>query len=246
MLSNKRYRVFWLLFDDGTMSYYNALKYTAMLNGDVLVPMGIQKHDDIDEYVCIDLSLSNRKLIDKLNCLPAPDVILASPPCEAFGNANTMSIITGDLQFKDYEWFEETNITKAKMQRRNFYGMWNTLLLGMSTLLTTVKVIKMFNPKIWCIENPQTSKMWGVISKLKLLGGIKNNVWYSDFSITHSRKPTTLFSNIVYKFNPLFERKKETRGMGLRNTRLGHNERSDIPEELILQIYDNIVEVLGK
>lgn len=59
--------VIWALYDDGYMSYYNALKNDPQLE---VHSVGIQEHPDLLNYHLIDLRLTNSNLINDLLLLP--------------------------------------------------------------------------------------------------------------------------------------------------------------------------------
>lgn len=64
----------------------------------------------------------------------------------------------------------------------------NELLIGLSTLDVIFRMVAIHNPKFYCIENPEKSRIWRYIGKPKQTILLS---WYGY----ESKKPTSLFGN---------------------------------------------------
>ena len=100
-------KIIFALFDDGKRSYFNALKDNSKYK---VISIGInRKHQENDNYKIIDLRISNQKLFEEIDKLPSPDIILASPPCESWSQAdnpcNMWSKISNNyIEIKNRDW----------------------------------------------------------------------------------------------------------------------------------------------
>ena len=229
----------WSLYDDGNMSYNKAI--SKFFPNIVNISIGKIAHFDINNYYQIDLSIFNDDLINELAKLPKPDIILASPPCESWSNAdvikNIKEITSFGIELTNYETFVEFNKT-SKMQR-NFFHKQKTRLLGEATSIATFKIIQHFKPKIWIIENPQTSKIWKYFYYYLNFRGFENKTNYAIWDNTFSLKPTIFMSNIN-----LYLTNKKPSAANKWRLNCDYLTRSMIPEMLIKSIIDKCVKFI--
>ncbi len=84
--------IIWALFDDAESSYKNGIKKYFDNEKVKVYSIGINdlKFPKSNKYFYhkIDLSINNLDLINQLDKLPKPDVILASSPCESWSGAD--------------------------------------------------------------------------------------------------------------------------------------------------------------
>lgn len=229
----------WSLYDDGNMSYNKAI--SKFFPNIVNISIGKIAHFDINNYYQIDLSIFNDDLINELAKLPKPDIILASPPCESWSNAdvikNIKEITSFGIELTNYETFVE--FMKTSKMQRNFFHKQKTRLLGEATSIATFKIIQHFKPKIWIIENPQTSKIWKYFYYYLNFRGFENKTNYAIWDNTFSLKPTIFMSNI----NLYLTNKKPSIANKWR-LNCDYLTRSMIPEMLIKSIIDKCVKFI--
>ena len=68
--------------------------------------------------------------------------------------------IQKELFVKNKNFYDAYNKKCNPVKRRYFIQKEKSRILGEATIGATIEIIKYFNPKIWIIENPQTSKTW--------------------------------------------------------------------------------------
>ena len=227
-------KIIWALYDDGNMSWYYSTYDKSKYR---VISIGIQEHNGLEDYHKIDLRLSNFDLIKQLSKLPKPDIIVASPPCESWSGADCKArIYNNDLTFKNESWYYDYNLNCSKNKKRNWISKVRNKIIGEDTLLGTIHIIKTFKPKAWVIENPKSSYLWKYINKYTNFVGINNDTCYNCYDKTFSKKPTRFFSNKkieLFSFNI-----KSNNRMNYCN----YNERSAIPNSLLLDILYKLVE----
>lgn len=247
-------KVIWALFDDGCGSWHQCTN-DSWTEKYLVISIGINDND-WENYHKIDLRLSNQKLIKELSKLPKPDIIVASPPCESWSNADV-----------NYRQYRQTIDNKIEMHTPPFYDMdlgkmkhyylnqQSKRLIGEDTALSICKIIEHFNPEFWIIENPQTSKIWEYLwtwapSSFKRDRWYKNLAYYNCYDKELSKKPTIFLSNlplILLHFKVITEKtiqNKRVKGSSLNFNTVGkgnnYNLRSYIPKNLIADIIYNI------
>lgn len=227
----------WALYDDGVGSWQHSGYDRNEFN---IISIGINDNN-WDNYKKIDLSLTNYNLIKELEKLPKPDVIVASPPCESWSIADNQqrlyrnSNINGEIKFFREKDILENNIKMHKNRKRDYFKQWRTTLIGFETCLSTNLIIKHFNPQIFIIENPQTSKLWEFIEIFGTINGIKNIAHYNSYNNDYTKKPTCFYSNL--SLNLKHENLKSCKKWECVS---GYNIRSSIPKELILNLLEKI------
>ncbi|KFB07885.1 hypothetical protein [Malacoplasma iowae] len=242
--------IVWALYDDAESSYKKAIK--KYFHGKIEVhSIGINnisfKEKENYFYHKIDLSLNNHELINELKKLPHPDVILASPPCESWSGADCNGKMFRSIN-KNFEWivknriyYDEYNKNCHPVKKRYFAQKERGRILGESTIGGTIEIIEYFNPKVWIIENPKTSKTWEFqLNHWDFPRNKKyymNSTFYSSYDENFSAKPTIFKSNIKLNL-------KENKVSGNKNhmAKGSYSRRSSIPELLIKDIISQIME----
>lgn len=228
--------VIWALFDDANRCYYHSLKDEP---GVEIYSIGINNLNE-DNYYKIDLSILNPNLISELSKLPHPDVILASPPCESWSGADCSGRMfksiddKGNWVVRNSSYYDEYNTFSHPVRKRFFIRKEISRLVGETTIAGTIKIIQHFNPKIWVIENPQTSMIWDFLENHWNFKMNMNLATYSSYDENFSLKPTNFASNVIL-FLKKFRNKGNTNHMNS-----NYAKRSDIPKDLVLDIYKQI------
>ena len=243
-------KVVWALYDDGNCSYKKAIE--KYFDGQYLVYcVGINEppFEDTENYKYrqIDLSIINNKLIKQLSKLPQPDIILASPPCESWSIADCSGSMfksiddKGNWKVNNAEYYENYLKNCSPVKRRYFYQKEQSRILGEATIGATIEIIKYFNPKIWIIENPQSSKIWMYQRYHWNFLGNENLAYYSSYDNNFSKKPTVFKSNL--KLNLKTNKVKSNKDHMSKGSYL---KRSSVPSLLIKDIFDQILTKLEK
>jgi len=232
-------KVIWSLFDSET-----AITQELNKNDYIVYSIGLPSSTAItDNFIKMDLS--KKSCLTKLEKLPKPDIILASPPCETWVTLNI-----GNVRFYDRN-FNEHNLYWQKNFKPNNYNFKHRglRLLGQKTAYFTAEIIKKFNPELWCVENGSSSLIFKYLHKYHNLKGNQNKTYYSSYdNINFGLKPTTIYSNL--KLNLRKDFRKSTIHIAyckssIKNNKTilkGYCERSKVPIELykhILSIYEN-------
>ena len=236
-MNNKK--VVWALYDDGNCSYKKAIE--KYFDGQYLVYcVGINEppFEDTENYKYrqIDLSAMNSKLIKQLSKLPQPDIVLASPPCESWSGADYLKIWKAKvIELNDYAYYEQWNHKREPLT--TFFKKQQSRLLGESTQIGLITIIRHFKPSKWVIENPAGSKCWTYQEQFLKFNGIINKTYYNNWNEEFSSKPTIFKSNV--NLNLKCERMKS-------NIRwesiIGYDNRSKVPLELIKEILKKLGE----
>lgn len=178
-------KIIWSLFDSETA-------ITQELNSDeyIVYSIGLPSSSAVtDNFINIDLS--KRSCLSKLEKLPKPDIIFASPPCETWVNINI-----GNVRFYNRNYNEHNLYWQKNFKPNNYVIKHKELrLLGQRTAYYTFKIIEKFNPELWCIENGATSIVFKYLHKYFNLNGYKNLLYYDNYDDSFSLKPTYIFSN---------------------------------------------------
>lgn len=240
-------KIVWALFDDSYCCWGQACQQLGFEC--YCIGIGNFKGLGNNHKVVLDLSLTNPNLIKELSKLPKPDIIVASPPCESWSNADCNGRMVKEIG-KEYliinnkEYYEEYNKTCAKNKKRNFIQKETSFINGLNTIGATIKIIEHFierdtndiDPQFWVIENPTTSKIWDYLKNHHCFYYIPNKTYYSSYNSNFSLKPTTFSSNIHLN---LKQEKKNGNDKHMLNN--GYDVRSKIPLELTLSILWKLV-----
>lgn len=154
--------VVWSLFDSGNGSYAKVFnKYPNIDNYSI----GIDRQNKNAHFIELDLSdysymFGEDKLINTLDKLPKPDIIIASPPCESWSVASSMK--NGNVCWKQETLgglFQMGNPpSRFTIRDRNDYRGTTykddgrhiiTRINGELTVFNTIKIIKAYNPYIY-------------------------------------------------------------------------------------------------
>ena len=244
--------IVWGLFDSGNGSYKKA---AGNIEGIEIYSIGLDITNKNDHFINLNLAdysylFGNNKMFSELDKLPKPDLIIASPPCESWsvasgmkgGNASwkqeqvdTLSEPQEPLSrftirgFKDYERYQFK-------YERSFINRVN----GELCTYNTIKIIERYNPKHYIIENPATSRMWEYIETIIGFDIPHDNLtYYSNYDYP-LMKPTKFKSNIDLGLNDT-----RTRGtMSFKDFSRQYNERSNIPNQLVENIFLRVKEEL--
>ena len=230
-------KVIWSLFDSETA-------ITQELNSDdyIVYSIGLPSSSAItDNFIKMDLS--RKSCLKKLEKLPKPDIIFASPPCESW-----VAVSIGNVRFYK-EWTNEwnlywTNNFKANKFKKVFE---QRRLLGQKTAYFTAEIIKKFNPDLWCIENGSSSLIFKYLYKYHNLKGNQNKTYYSSYdNINFSKKPTIIYSNVLMNLRQDHKRgMKVIESVSSKKHKPGikylkdYSERSAVP----IQLYQHILDI---
>lgn len=237
--------VVWALFDSGAGAYSRALKDKV----DVIA-IGVDKTQKSSANF-INLDLANYKIIfgdntlfETLDKLPRPDIILASPPCESWSIASAMK---GGNAF--YKWSKNNDDlivrTDKEITSKNHTPFKHypdktlyTRINGELCAFNTIEIIRRYQPKVWVIENPRTSRIFTYLEHYHNFSGIKNISNYNNYNENFPKKPTCFLSNI----NLNLDNSNKISKVGINpkhknNLKSDYNLRSDIPNELITHIF---------
>lgn len=179
--------IIWSLFDSETAitQQLNSEKYHVF-------SIGLPSDSAITDFF-IKMDLGRKNCLKKLERLPKPDIIFASPPCETW-----VTVSIGNVRFFDEKRnFNEHNLYWQKNFKPNNYKAKHRdlRLLGQRTAYFTAKIIQKFKPRLWVIENGATSLIFKYLFKFHGLSGIKNLTYYNNYDESFSQKPTVFFSN---------------------------------------------------
>lgn len=242
------------MYDDAESSYKNAIKqYFSHLEIEVhSVGINDIKFPKSNKYFYhrIDLSLNNFNLLKQLKDeLPKPDIILASPPCESWSGADCNGKMFRSIEpmidcvekckwiVKNRKYYKEYNKKAHPVKRRYFEQKERGRILGESTIGATIEIIEYFNPKVWVVENPQTSKTWEFQKNHWNFYGEENLAYYSSYDKSFSLKPTIFKSKM--KFNL---KKNRTKNLSKHMSHGSYSVRSKIPSLLIKDIIEQILD----
>jgi len=245
----------WALFDDAESSTMNAIK-KYFDKKFIVYCFGINNIDVKDPkngfdsknyfYVRVDLSMINYNLLETLSKYPKPDILFASPPCESWSGADCAGKMfrsinnKGDWHVKNSKYYEEYLKKCHPVKRRYFVQKEASRILGEATVGATIQIIKTFEPKVWVIENPQTSKTWLYQKHHWNFGGYENLACYSAYDPNFSAKPTIFKSNIELTLNS-----KRVKGNKAHMAKGSYNKRSSVPFELIKDAIEQIAKQLN-
>ena len=262
--------IVWALFDSGNGCYKKAVE-TYFAEDIEIYSIGLDIENKNNHFIHIDLAdyselFGESKLFCQLDKLPKPDIILASPPCESWSVASSMTggnvcwyteeIITlfgiekanNNFSLRTREqlesWFEKTPHFKKHW--------WKTVLNrinGELCAFNITRIIERYEPEIWVIENPQSSRIWRYYKQIQNFYGIENVAHYNAYDKEFPKKPTTFYSNIHLPLKTTREKANvviSPKAADGRKTIQGYNARSNIPLLLIKDILEYCIQKLQK
>ena len=191
-------------------------------------------------------------LFDTLDQLPHPDLIIASPPCESWSNASAMDRGNACWKQERGDGLFEPQIPLSKFTVRyasdfeNYQFHPDKQLMkrinGELCAFNTVEIIKRYKPKFWIIENPAHGRLWPYIEDI--IGfriPYKNLARYNNYDYP-LQKRTIFGSNIELNLkNKIIKQDIEWK-----NFSKSYNERSNIPEKLVSEIFKKIYDEFSK
>ena len=254
--------VVWALFDSGNGSYFkgaNSLNSSGGANIEIY-SIGMDIENKNNHFTNLDLAdykrlFGDNTLFDVLDKLPKPDLIIASPPCESWSNASAMengnacwkrndvsdSLFAPQVRPSPFTIRANQDYESAYINYqydRQFLKRVN----GELTAFNTIEIIKRYRPQFWVIENPAADRLWPYIEDI--IGfriPYKNLARYNNYDYP-LQKRTIFGSNIELNLkNKIIKQDIEWK-----NFSKSYNERSNIPEKLVSEIFKKIYEEFSK
>lgn len=230
-------KVIWSLFDSETA-------ITQQLNSDeyIVYSIGLPSSSAItDNFIKTDLS--RKSCLKKLEKLPKPDIIFASPPCESWVDVNIGNVRFYKRNYNEHNLYWQRNFKSNKFKK----VFEQRRLLGQKTAYFTAEIIKKFKPELWCVENGSSSLIFKYLNNYHNLQGNQNKTYYSSYdNINFSKKPTIIYSNIKMNLRQDHKRgMKVIEAVSSKKHKPGikyltdYSERSAVP----IQLYHQILEI---
>ena len=251
--------IVWALFDSGNGSYtkcVNTLNSSDVTNIDIY-PIGIDIEKKNSHFINLNLAdygrlFGDNTLFETLDKLPKPDLIIASPPCESWSNASAMNRGNACWKQERGDGLFEPQIPLSKFTVRyasdfeNYQFHPDKQLMkrinGELCAFNTVEIIKRYKPKFWLIENPAYGRLWEYI---EVVLGFKlpyeNYTRYNNYDYP-VKKATCFRGNI----NLNLKNENLPTELNLENFSRSYNERSNIPQELVIEIFKKVKKELEK
>ncbi|MBR0574661.1 MULTISPECIES: DNA methyltransferase [Pasteurellaceae] len=242
----KKRIIIWALFDSGNGCYLKAAKCFSNIK---IYSIGIDIENKNNHFIKLNLADYSRlfgtnKLFKKLDRLQKPDVIIASPPCESFSVASAMwggnaSWKQEDKKGSRFVIRNRSDYEIPKVSRVHFRYEKSFLnrINGELCIFNTIEIIKRYQPPIYIIENPYSSRIWDYIEKvLGFYIEYNNPTYYGNYNYS-VKKPTKFKSNIPLKL----KYENYYSGVQFSNVLKTYNARSNIPLNLIRDIYREII-----
>lgn len=167
--------IVWALFDSGNGCYTQA---AMQADGVEIYPIGIDIENKNSHFISLNLAdygrmFGDNRLFDVLDGLPKPDLIIASPPCESWSIASVMW--GGNASWKQEKGVNR-NLSKFTIRNRVDYELphvqfkyersFFNRINGELCIYNTIEIIKRYQPKVFIIENPASSRIWHYISDI--------------------------------------------------------------------------------
>lgn len=254
--------VVWALFDSGNGSYFkgaNSLNSSGGANIEIY-SIGMDIENKNNHFMNLDLAdykrlFGDNTLFGELDKLPKPDLIIASPPCESWSNASAMengnacwkrndvsdSLFAPQVRPSPFTIRANQDYESAYINYqydRQFLKRIN----GELTAFNTIEIIKRYRPQFWVIENPAADRLWPYIEDI--IGfriPYKNLARYNNYDYP-LQKRTIFGSNIELNLkNKIIKQDIEWK-----NFSKSYNERSNIPEKLVSEIFKKIYKEFSK
>lgn len=240
--------IVWALFDSGNGCYAQAAKKFKDIE---LYSIGLDIENKHDHFISLNLAdysrlFGNTTLFDTLDKLPKPDVILASPPCESWSVASAMR--DGNASWKqekgDGLFMPQTPLSRFTVRDYEDYNGYQfkpeksliNRINGELCTFNTIQIIKRYQPEIYVIENPASSRMWEYIDRVMGFHiPFENLTYYNNYDYPIS-KPTKFKSNIQLNLKKRMIRNE----MKFNEFSRDYNERSNIPLKLVEDIFKQL------
>lgn len=244
-------KVIWYLFDSAGGSGKSAYEkwnhkseyiwYSIGLNDNAIT----EEEKSANHFIECDLSKNNETLLKLCKYiiegkLQKPDIILASPPCESWSTADTPA---QPYWLKDKLFIpktkEEFNIQMKSINRsRSFDKKTKQWEIGIGCITTTYDIIKFFGVDIYFIENGANTYIWQYITRYLDPKLKQNKTHYSAYG-WDTKKPTKFSGNHILNLKTTKEKSPSQWCFGTKKLNT-YNARSNIPNELLLDIYNQI------
>ena len=240
--------IVWSLFDSGNGSYARA---ASEFPGIENFSIGIDRENKNTHFINLNLAdysclFGKDEMIERLEQLPRPDLIIASPPCESWSVASAMDRGNACWKQERGDALFEPQVPLSKFTVRDYddYERYQfkpekslmTRINGELTIFNTIRIIRHFKPKYYIIENPAHGRIWEYIERV--LGfdvGYENLTYYNNWDYP-IKKPTKFASNINLKLTTEYVKQE----VEFSELKWSYNQRSNIPEKLVQHIF-NIV-----
>lgn len=245
-------KIVWALFDSGNGSYAKAAEKFEDIE---IYSIGLDIENKNHHFINLNLAdysylFGNTQLFDALDQLPSPDIIIASPPCESWSVASAMKdgnaswkqqkgdglfspqVPLSRFTIRDYKDYEGYQFKPEKSIINRINGELCTFNL--------IKIIKLYDPKVYIIENPATSRMWDYIDRVLGFEIEHDNLTYYNNYDYPLKKPTKFKSNIDLSLKKVHIPGEVTFG----NFSKSYNERSNIPKKLVDYIFKQSLDEL--
>ena len=249
--------IVWALFDSGNGCYTQGAE---LFNQSVdqsaveIYPIGIDIESKNNHFINLNLAdysrmFGDNKLFDELDKLPKPDLIIASPPCESWSVASAMW--GGNASWKQETGAVNRELSKFTVRSRADYDLphvqfkydrsFLNRINGELCIYNTIEIIKRYEPKVYVIENPASSRIWYYVNDILNFSIPFDNLAHYHCYGYPLRKPTRFKSNINLR---LKSNNKLPPTMGFKYFSKSYNERSNIPLDLIVDIYKAVNQYL--
>ena len=240
--------IIWALFDSGNGCYK---KVAEKMEGIEIYSIGLDIENKNDHFINLDLAdysyhfTKSNVIFNELDKLPHPDLIIASPPCESWSTASAMD--KGNACWKqergDSLFEPQTPLSRFTIRdRRDFENhVYNqqkafiTRINGELTIFNTIQIIERYKPKYHIIENPAFGRIWDYIKEV--IGfkiAYENLTYYNNYDYP-IKKPTKFGGNINLNLSKVHQ-ESELRWQDVS----GYNNRSNIPEKLVEDIFKKV------
>ncbi|AKA50050.1 hypothetical protein VO56_02225 [Mycoplasmopsis gallinacea] len=235
----RKKKVVWALFDTPKRDVYQVMK---------------DKFDvySINEYKCGKECLKeckNHILINQftnwekaLSVLPKPDIIWASPPSNAWSQADTDMRFVNNIfnkgtktlfEFNNFKHYKSGDISKFK--KRDPMKKMSSFIDCLTKAQMTIEIINKYKTSKYIIENPETSLFWELLKMMDFGNkSHKTKTYYSSYSPNFSSKPTIYLSSIKLEL----QGKKEKASLMWND--LEEKSRLLIPQKLIQDISNQL------
>jgi hypothetical protein len=251
----------WALFDDGNSCYKTAVEkyYPGAFN---VISIGVNKRNGV---VPCDLSnisdiwggVGVLSVLKNLH-LPAPELILASPPCESWSRASTLPIAGGqgnrcwgvarcDTLFgsvknndlfvlQQKRWIDEANATGTPF-KVDFEKSIMRRIAGEACAFNVYRICKTFaEDGRFVVENPRNGRLWKYYKEIIDWKLTYNDTTYSAYDKGYSLKPTRFATGGIYL--PLKREKKSHAQAATMKITRPSRKRNATPKKIV-KGYDN-------
>jgi len=262
--------IVWALFDSGNGCYKKAVQQ-YFPNDIEIYSIGLDIENQNQHFIHMNLAsygelFGESQLFCDLDKLPKPDIILASPPCESWSVASGMKggnvcwyseelftlfgTVKSENSFtlRTHEQLEE-QFEKVPYFKKHWWKTVYNRINGELCAFNIIRIIERYQPKVWVIENPQSSRLWRYYKQIQGFQGIENIAHYNAYNKHFPKKPTTFYSNHSFALKTTKEKASvvisKTKG-DERSVIQGYNARSNIPLLLIKDILQCSIQIIEK